>query len=140
MIEHIVKHIEISCFLKIKDRVPIMSDDIKLWLDDQLDNPGMPARHTPVDWVGVKTAQEAIDVLKTGNVTHISLDHDLGDEKIVGTGYQVTRWIEAAAHDGILPRIEWAIHSANPVGRKNMEAALRNADKFWTELEYNVDL
>jgi hypothetical protein len=124
---------------KIKPYTKIIMS-IKLWLDDQLDNVDMPARHTPEGWIGVKTADEAIAILKSDDVTHISLDHDLGDEKVVGNGYYVARWIENAAHDGILARVEWAIHSANPVGRKNMEAALRNADKFWSELEYNIDL
>lgn len=79
----------------------------------------------------VYTAQEAIALLKTGQVEHISLDHDLGDETIVGNGYKVACWIEQAAFFKHIPRLTWAIHSANAVGRDNMTKALANADKLW---------
>ena len=40
----------------------------------------------------MKTPEEAIELLKTDRVTHLSLDHDLGlsDER---TGYAVLLWI-----------------------------------------------
>jgi hypothetical protein len=46
---------------------------VKVCLDDE--------RPTPEGWVGVRTVQECIDKLKTGQVVAVSLDHDLG------TGY-----------------------------------------------------
>jgi len=79
--------------------------------------------------VHVKTAGEAIKLLEGGKVTEISLDHDLGEDG--GTGYFVTKWMEWAAAMGRLPHLKWAIHSANPVGRRNMEMALVNVEKFW---------
>jgi hypothetical protein len=85
----------------------------------------------PVGWdVSVPTAPEAITLLATGLVSAISLDHDLGPVE-AGTGYDVARWIEEAAHDGRIPRLEWTLHTDNPVGRDRMRAALINADRFW---------
>jgi hypothetical protein len=78
--------------------------------------------------VVVRTCEEALALLQTGRVTFLSLDHDLGTED---TGYTVAKWIERAAFEGTLPALGWAIHSTNPVGRRNMEAALRNAERYW---------
>jgi len=87
----------------------------KVFLDD--------VRITPEGWVRVFWPDEAIALLKTGEVTHLSLDHDLGDEQR-GTGYDVLLWIEeAVAVDGFkAPEI--TVHSANPAARQRMEAAI----------------
>lgn len=103
---------------------------MRLWVDD--------LRPMPPDFDRyARTAAEAIELLAAGAVTHISLDHDLGDE-CNGTGYEVARWVERKAFewsqgeaDG-LPPLTWAIHSQNPVGVGNMLLALRNADRFWS--------
>jgi len=108
---------------------------MKIWLDDQFDE--LEKRYPPIGWVGVKTAQEAIQMLQSGNVEAISLDHDLGTEE-AGTGYQVARWIEQAAFEGTLKRLDWHIHSANSVGEANMTYALNNADRFW-DMHENLD-
>jgi hypothetical protein len=99
---------------------------IRVWLDD--------CRPMPADFnVWARTAAEAIALIETDTVIFISLDHDLGDEAICGTGYQVAKRIEELAHDGAIPPIDWAVHSANPVGRANMEAAMRGARRWWSE-------
>lgn len=74
-------------------------------------------------WVHVFWPDEAISLLKTGKVSEISLDHDLGDDQR-GTGYDVLLWIEeAVATDNFkAPRI--IVHSANPAARARMEAAM----------------
>jgi hypothetical protein len=98
---------------------------MKLWVDD--------IRPAPEEYdTAVATAKEAIDLLSTGTVTHISLDHDLGLPS-AGTGYDIARWIETAAFEGKIPQLVWRIHSANPVGRVNMHVALSNADKYFTK-------
>lgn len=98
---------------------------MRIWLDDE--------RPMPDDGfdIHVKTAKDAIKLLRTGEIEFISLDHDLGPEE-AGTGYDVARWIEEQAYNCALERVDWEIHSANPVGRKNMEAALNNANKWWS--------
>jgi hypothetical protein len=49
--------------------------------------------------IHIKTADEAITLLQTGKATLISLDHDLGQEK---TGYDVAKWMEENAANGVL--------------------------------------
>ena len=86
---------------------------MNVWLDD--------LRNAPEGFdVHVKTAQEAINLLKSGHVEVISLDHDLGEG--AGTGYDVACFIER--HN--IPVI-CHIHTQNVVGRRNMEMALRKA-------------
>src|SRR5690606_41986839 len=70
------------------------------------------------DWVWVRTAEEAIELLRSGKVKAISLDHDLG----IGqkTGYDVLLWMEE--HDVWPETIR--IHSMNAVGRQRMLAVL----------------
>lgn len=117
---------------------------MRLWLDDFRD----PAVFSPVScrgpceepWIWVKKAYDAIVWLMTNTVTEISLDHDLGDEEIVGSGYMVAKWIEMKAHEGYLKPLKWKVHSANPVGRKNMEAAMKNAERFWEEKRYSDEI
>jgi hypothetical protein len=96
---------------------------IKLWLDD--------VRPAPEDWIWVKTAPDAFKVLATGNVGEVSLDHDLGDDPLALDGYIVATWIDEAAQQKRIRRLRWRVHSANPVGRAWMEAALRSADRWW---------
>jgi len=101
---------------------------MRVWLDDERP---MPEGYD----VHIKTAHEAIIALGTGQVTEISLDHDLGSPLPGQTGYYVAKWMEGAAHNGYLGRVKWAIHSANPPGRKNIEDALKKADEFWDRKE-----
>ena len=89
---------------------------MRLYLDDE--------RTAPEGWVQVRWPDEAIKLLQTGEVTHLSLDHDLGDDER-GTGYDVLLWIEQeAALNGFVPPAIMEVHSANPAGRKRMEAAI----------------
>jgi hypothetical protein len=94
----------------------IFLNPIKVYLDD--------LREAPEGWIRVKTAQEAIELLKQGNVEEISLDHDLGDE-VNGTGYDVIIWMEEKVflEKFIYPRIH--IHTANISAREKMEKGVR---------------
>jgi len=58
----------------------------------------------------------------------ISLDHDLGQDP---NGYDVAKFIEEGAFTGWLKPIEINIHSANPVGCRNMSMARDSAYRFW---------
>lgn len=92
-----------------------------LWLDD--------IRAAPEGWTWVKTAAEAIDMLKTGLVQYASLDHDLAEEHYAGggycdtgyeaaaTGYDVCKWM---VDNNVYPTTFLKFHTANPVGRINM--------------------
>jgi hypothetical protein len=98
---------------------------LKVWLDDVLDE---PARRPPEGWVGVKTPAEAIELLKTGRVVELSLDHDLGVFDENGreeTGYDVLLWIEeqVAVH-GFIPPSVMKAHSSNSSAHDKMLRAI----------------
>jgi len=103
---------------------------IKLWHDD--------VRPPPEDdWHWARTNEEAIALLSTGQVTVVSLDHDLGLHEIdsslpgainlagaspEGSGYDLVKWMCETKH---LPaRI--VVHSWNPDGAKRMVARFRD--------------
>jgi hypothetical protein len=89
---------------------------MKVFLDD--------VRPGPEGWVLARWPEDVIELLMGGEVTHLSLDHDLGDDA-KGSGYDVLTWIEETIAGGIefvLPEI--AIHTANPPARARMQAAL----------------
>jgi hypothetical protein len=95
---------------------------MRLYLDD--------LRPTPPDFdLRAYTAEQAIEMIRAGKVSFISFDHDLGEPEN-GTGYDVAVWIENEAwHDLYFPMPEWAIHSANPVGARNIHAAMLSAQR-----------
>lgn len=99
---------------------------MRLWLDDIRE----PWRHGCLGWHWVKSAQEAIEVLKTGRVEEASLDHDLSELRTLGqddgsaTGYDVVCWMEA---NNVWPSLGTRVHSLNPVGRQRMEEVIERA-------------
>jgi hypothetical protein len=97
----------------------------------------VPKEYKDSHYVHVRTAHMAIALLRTCLITHISFDHDLGDEKVVGNGYDVAKMIEEGAHSGSLCQLTWAIHSQNPVGFKNISAAMLGAERWWGPREVN---
>lgn len=97
---------------------------IRIYLDD--------LRPTPEGFTHrCYTASEAIALLGTGQVEFISFDHDLGPET-AGTGYDVARYIEEQVGQGALRCPDWSIHSGNPVGARNINAAMLAAAS-WDE-------
>lgn len=82
---------------------------MKIFLDD--------IRAIPRGYEGARSYSEFIRIFEKnkGNVEEISLDHDLGEVK---SGYDAAKWIvENDYFDGLKTII---IHSANPVGVRNM--------------------
>ncbi len=104
---------------------------MKVYLDDE--------RITPEGWRRVYWPDEAIDLLKQGIVTQISLDHDLGDDDR-GTGYDVILWIEETVIiDGFKPPII-KVHSANSSARLKMEAGIKSIEKRSAENKVRKEL
>jgi hypothetical protein len=109
-----------------------MKDGKALWVDDL-----RPIRKGFDIWA--KTYQEAIKAIDKYNIVKISFDHDLGeDSKMVaygeereGTGNDVAKYIEMLAKTGKQGRIEYNVHSANPVGEKNILATMKSAERYW---------
>jgi hypothetical protein len=96
---------------------------MKLWLDDE--------REAPEGWVRVFNVPQLMHMFRNpaNEVQEISLDHDLGENEM--TGYDFLRWLESQVFLGNIksfPPIK--IHSANPVGRKNMELALASIKRM----------
>ena len=92
---------------------------MRVYLDDE--------RTTPEGWVRAYWPEEVIELLKTGEVTEISLDHDLGDDDH-GTGYDVVLWIEEAVYtqNFVPPMIK--VHSANASARRKMELGIQTIE------------
>lgn len=117
---------------------------MKLWLDD--------IRPAPEGWYWARSAQAAIGLLSTGEVTHISLDYDL-DMVVAGqrvfahddepfmlaeysdvdapTGGAVADWILSASREGRIGPLVWTLHTMNAAGRQQMQAALSEAEQYW---------
>ena len=119
----------------------------QLFLDD-IRNP--PTRE---NFVIARTAQEAKDlVMQKGCPIYISFDHDLGYKLpkdmnspilVVGpenteeeTGYDFAKWLIEQDQNGTIEIPEdfgWQIHSANPIGKKNIEGILDSYLRFRKE-------
>jgi hypothetical protein len=100
-----------------------------LWLDDVRE----PWKHGHIGAVWVKTADEAIEILKTGKVDAASLDHDLAEEhypwncaELPGpgekTGYDVVLWLEQ--NPEFWPQRGVSVHSMNPAGGPRMRQVI----------------
>ena len=80
--------------------------------------------------------EAAVYILKHGMPNFISFDHDLGmDEngEIAKNGYDLAKWIVNMDLNGQIkiPRdFTFEVHSANPVGKENIETILNNYKNF----------
>ncbi len=94
----------------------------KMYLDDIR----MPTKSD--DYVIIRSAEEAIEyVLNYGMPVYISFDHDLGED--IMSGYDFAKWLVEASLDRtiIFPKkFSFNVHSANPVGAKNIQSILEN--------------
>ena len=120
---------------------------MKIYLDD--------VRTTPEGWTRCFKIEEVQKLLKEEVVTDMSLDHDLGASYlchncydmgteneacatdcqcichnqpipiVTPTGYDLCKWM---AENDIWPINKPTVHSANPVGRVNMQAVI---NRYW---------
>lgn len=89
---------------------------MKIYLDDLREVPDK-------SWTLVRTPQEAFKLIMSGQVELASLDHDLGSGQ--PTGYDVLKWIEEEVFNNNFVPPAFQIHTANPVGRRNMYAVIK---------------
>ena len=88
---------------------------MKVWLDD--------IRPAPPGWLHVRSYDEAVALIENegGQITHISLDHDLAEEHHEGdfsdgkTGFDVLHFL---LETGYRPIID--VHTMNPAGMQRM--------------------
>lgn len=96
---------------------------MKLWLDD--------LRPVPYGYEGAKSVNEAKKLIQEAEhngieIEALDLDHDLGD--YADQGGDAIRLLDWLAERGTFYPVE--IHTANPVGRANMERILT---RYWGE-------
>lgn len=95
----------------------------KLWLDD--------IREIPDGYFGAKSVNEAIRIIELiehrgGIIELVDLDHDLGDfARFGGDAIKLLDYL--CERETFYPI---AIHTANPVGRSNMERMIK---RYWPE-------
>jgi hypothetical protein len=81
----------------------------------------------------VRTAEEAIELIKEGKVEHISLDNDLG------TGYtegkKVAQFIEQAYVSGQIEQVKFKPHTSNPVAFDEIKLCAYNCWKHSCKLK-----
>lgn len=94
---------------------------IKVYLDDE--------RTPPEGWVLTKSAKETIELVAQGHVTHLSLDHDLGEDD-VGTGYDVLLWLEEKVFLEGFPAPKLSLHTANSSAREKMALAVKKIESL----------
>ena len=100
---------------------------MKLWVDD--------LRPVPEGYMGARSVNEAITLIteaesKGMEIEVLDLDHDLGD--FAADGGDAIRLLDWLAERETFYPVE--IHTANPVGRANMERVLA---RFWGEKYWN---
>jgi len=89
------------------------------------------------DFIVVRSFEEAVKFIEDfGIPSYISFDHDLGcDEKgnIFKSGYDFARYLVECDLDNIATfptNFTFNIHSANPVGKQNIESLLSSYLRF----------
>lgn len=98
-----------------------MGRKVKIWVDD--------LRPVPDGYEGTKSVDETIALIEEieaegGEIELLDLDHDLGDfAQFGGDAIKILDYL--AERETYYPI---AIHTANPVGRANME---RMVERFW---------
>lgn len=98
-----------------------MSRKVKIWVDD--------LRPVPIGYEGTKSVDETIALIEEiesegGEIELLDLDHDLGD--YAQFGGDAIKILDFLVERETYYPIE--IHTANPVGRANME---RMIDRYW---------
>jgi len=88
----------------------------------------------------VRSYAEAVDFVKQNGIPQfISFDHDLGCDingKLEKSGFDFAKWLVECDIENIykFPKnFEFKVHSANPIGKNNIESLLYNYIEFKIE-------
>lgn len=80
---------------------------------------------TDLPWHITRSYEDATNIIRENGIpSYISFDHDLGTGL---SGYDIAKWIVEQDLDGTLSiptDFQFNVHSANPVGRRNIECLL----------------
>jgi hypothetical protein len=111
---------------------------MKIWLDDQFDDPDLPERKPPEGYVGVHNFVEFRSILeeaiqKGEPIEAIDFDNDLGEGEM--EGYKIFEWAahtypREVLHDEVILNV----HSKNPVRaqhiREQIETLRQNREEL----------
>ncbi len=94
---------------------------MKIWVDD--------LRPVPQGYIGTKSVNETIELIEKledagETIELLDLDHDLGD--YASQGGDAIKLLDYLAERGTFYLV--AIHTANPVGKANMERVI---NRYW---------
>ena len=93
---------------------------MKIWLDD--------VRPSPKGWMWALDYDLFVHfVIRYGIPDEVSLDHDLGHE--YKDGYGAAKFLVEQCLSLNVPLPIWRVHSANPVGKENIEKLLINYNR-----------
>lgn len=92
---------------------------MKVFMDD--------LRETPREWTRTYTVEETKTLLLTRQVTHLSLDNDLGEG--LEEGYKVLDWLEEMVYnDTTFPIPVITVHSANATRVEYMKRTITHME------------
>ena len=99
---------------------------LNLYIDDIRNPPNL------TEWIVVRSSEQAINYVKENGMPNFaSFDHDLGGDD---TSMVFLKWLIDYDMDNkgqIIPSdFSWTIHSANPVGKDNIDSLLKAYMKF----------
>ena len=101
-----------------------------LFLDDIRD-PTWVYKDPPFrKWIVCQSYQEAIDTVEKYEFPeHVSLDHDLGEDK---SGFDFAKYLvnRDLEHHDMPQNFTYNVHSANGPGRDNISSLLNSYDKY----------
>jgi len=110
----------------------VLEFNLKIFLDDI---------RSPADdqWHVIRNVPDLITFYRTNfdNIEVMSFDHDLGDG--VPTGYDFLSFLEKEVYEGTpcgmgAYRIKFILHTANPVGKRNMQSVLDSINRYFEKL------
>lgn len=119
---------------------------LKVWLDDKPQVAWRAAMHPAPEWTWTRWPKDTIDLLRTGTVELLSLDHDLEDKDAAEaegrreiTGYDVILWIEDQVknHGFVPPTI--ICHSQNAPGVARIMAGARQIEFYHAQNLQSAD-
>lgn len=94
---------------------------MKVYLDDK--------RDTPDGWERTYSVEETKQVLLTRQVTHLSLDNDLGDLDPKTEGFNVLNWLDEVVNDDpTFPIPIMTVHSSNEGRAPSMRQAIKRLE------------
>src|SRR3989338_1298510 len=109
---------------------------MNIWLDDQLNEPDLPKRHTLAGWVGVRNFDEfkkAVEGARARKepIEIIDFDNDLCNGE--AEGYKILEWLGSTHPEYIVEGTDIRLHAENTVRKEWLENYITQARKHKEE-------